>query len=193
MIFSENERGSAITECAIILPLLLGFALAGLELSRSLRYSQLASTLSREIGSVAYRECGSMSVRDTRTCLQGVFNSFNTFGQSLVPGTMLAVSVYEYDPVTSKVRRVGIAPISAATPATPNLPSRFKVPGGLTVDGVAGSSEGLTIAGAITPQVLIDHRVIVIGEALVPFKPIVGSVPGVLTLFGDGFYDFAIL
>ena len=52
---------------------------------------------------------------------------------------------------------------------------------------------GLTIAGAITPQVLIDHRVIVIGEALVPFKPIVGSVPGVLTLFGDGFYDFAIL
>ncbi len=193
MSFTKEQRGSAITEFAIVLPLLLGFALAGLELSRSLRYTQLASTLSREIGSVAYRECTSMSARDTRTCLQGVYDRFITFGQSLVPGTLLAVSAYEYDKDTGEIRRVGIAPLAAATPGATDNPSRFTVPNGVPINGVAGSLTGNAIAGAITQQVLQDHRVVVIGEALVPFRPIVGSVPGVLTLFGGGFYDYAIL
>lgn len=182
-------------EFAMVIPLILAFSFAGIEFCRSLRYSQLASSLSREGASIAYRECGSMSASDTASCLQGLQSSIQQFGTTLIPGTQLILSVYQYDDVAGagEYSRVGISPVSATDGTSGITQTRYTIPLGVPIDGVAGSLRGSSMSGNIDPTILKKHRTMVISEVYVPFSSIVGGVLSLFRFDPGGFYDVTIL
>ena len=190
-----DERGVAIYEFALILPIVCLFAFMGLEFSRALRYSQLASSLSREAASVVYRDCTNRSVPDTMSCLTAAQQSLQLFGSKLIPGSQLVLSVYDWDSTSGpvRVRRLGIGPVTAATGYPGVHQTKYSVTGGTMITGIQGTLVGSGIAGDISSQLLEKHRVIVISEAFIPYSSLSGNILARIGFNPSVFYDVTIV
>lgn len=180
-------------EFLIVLPLLLGLVAAGLEFSRSLRYYQSATALSRELTNIAYRECANRPPLDTMVCLERVRAPLQIGGSKLVQGLELVVSMYEFDEPTGTYRRLGVSPLNASTGASGVSQTKFAIAGGTTLDGVAGALTGTGLIGRLNQTTLQRHRVVAIGEAFVPYSPVIRMVLGTFSAESGILYDAAIL
>ena len=103
-LIHPQNRGTAILELALVVPLLFACCFFALELSRELGEIQVATSLSRELGSLAYRECsnnGSLmnnsSGANTQICLQQILNRFQAQFVGLAPEAQYVLSIYTLD------------------------------------------------------------------------------------------------
>jgi hypothetical protein len=105
-----GERGVAMLELALCLPLMVLLFLATLEIAQLLRVTQLANVLSREAGNASFRLCADFAEpsgmeatqRRSVDCLQQVLtgpDGAQTLANSLgLPfETEIIVSIYRYD------------------------------------------------------------------------------------------------
>lgn len=98
----HEERGTAILELALIAPLLLFLVFAGLELSRVLDRAQWATQLSREVASISYRECSSLTDTKLSACLKRrAISKIKEKTEVLASGTEFVVAVFTYTPPTT--------------------------------------------------------------------------------------------
>ena len=96
-----NERGVAMLEFAIILPILLLIFFAATDLYRVFSAHQFMSVLSREAGNVAFRECTEEpSGLKTNQCLERfaneVFNNALSAGSSM-RSARIQLKVFRYN------------------------------------------------------------------------------------------------
>ncbi len=92
-----TQKGQAILELAMVLPVLIIIGFTGIEFSQALRTKQLSRTLSREAASMAYRDCSLSSGVRTVDCLNQVRASVMQ-SASLRPGTNVVLTMYESSP-----------------------------------------------------------------------------------------------
>lgn len=188
---SEDEKGIAMLEFVVILPLLLGLSIAALELSRSLRHAQLASTLSREVASIAYRECTNLPPPETMSCLEQIATPLTDFAQRLIPNSLVIVSVYALDDSSGVevLQRRGIFPLQASDGTVGVSQTKNSITNGVAMDGVQGSQQGTTFSGVVEEEWVREHRMVVIGEAYVPFVPVLPFAGGLFVTGDLEFYD----
>jgi hypothetical protein len=107
-----NCYGHAVLEFALVLPLLGLLALGGIELSRALITTQIATSLSKQIATTAYRACiadiamlkatpppAHLEYYNPEDCMQNVGQELNSSGQldTVAPGVEFTLSMYIYD------------------------------------------------------------------------------------------------
>lgn len=171
------ETGVGILELALILPVFLVIVLATLEFSHAYKSKQMAQTLSRAIGDLAYRQCAVETGIDAEACLYDIVLP-RTLGQAdaLRTGVQVVVSVYSRG-VGSPPRREAVACVERDI-TTCSARSHFSV------------------ATFTTPSVHQDllngHRLLIVAEVIYPHKPMFEFVPGVKLLRG-GFYDASVI
>lgn len=73
-----KRQGGVLLELVIIIPFILFLSFTGFELIRSLKYLNLAATLSREIANIAYRECDPNNT-NMQTCLDTYRQNLETY------------------------------------------------------------------------------------------------------------------
>ena len=94
----SNEKGAALIETSILLPLLLLFVFAGLEYSRVLERSQWVSQISRELTNVTYRSCSASTGAVLKACIRRkVIGPLSAKVETLAPGSQFVVAVYTYE------------------------------------------------------------------------------------------------
>lgn len=162
-----------MVEFAMVVPLILGILAAGLELSRSLHYLQIAATLSREAASISYRECLADQPPKSQACLDHEQQRLRRLAGSVGEGIEIIISIYEFDEATGEFRRLG-------TSGTGQYGSKFNVVGN-------------TMQGGIDDTVLRSHRRVSIGEVYVPYRPIIPYVGGLFGIDARGYYDATII
>lgn len=160
----KAEAGHAFIELAIVIPVLFGIAIIGLDLARSLSVRQIANALTREAASLAYRDCSSETVDERiESCLEGVRNFIAA--RSNVAGGTAQVILALYDGQSGAIQR------------------RARV--GDSVD--ASSSRVQQGDVEIRPEsalgtAILSHEIVISAEILVPFEPLLA---GILP-FGEG-------
>ena len=170
---NKEQKGVALIELALILPLIALLVFTGLEFSRSLKHIQLAAALSREVASLALRECISDSDERVPYCLEIIQADIEEFGSRLISDTELIVSIYRYHREDNNFKRVGSAGGS-------KYASRFEE-----------EEEGLT--DSLHVSLTGAETVIAIGEAYVPFYAIVSKVEKYLGYQSGVYYDATIM
>lgn len=162
----RHEHGNVIIEFALLVPILLILAFAGLEISRAIRYMQFATAVSREIVSVAYRDCTSRQEDPAYTgqCLDQVQANFQEFANRLIPGSEICISVYRHTE-TGGFELVGRSITSGATNQ-----SDFDAVGGVFVQQANGFRKG-----NLDTETIKAHHVVAIGEAFVPYRSLLQS------------------
>lgn len=178
----SDEKGVAMVELALSIPLLFFMVFGALEYSRSFKQMQISATLSREAASVAYRNCGGDEEGPRiQGCIFDVQTRMTAYAKSLVPDSQVIISIYNRDTSASAPKRLHMSPINAVPyKGTVSFASKFS----------AGSSK---IIGVPDDNAINDHKRVVIAEAFVPFDAI---IPGFSTIFNgltDNFYDATIL
>lgn len=176
----HGERGHALLELALVMPLLLFIPLATSEYARVLRLKQTAGVISREAGSMAFRRCndfrelGGRTATSQRTseCLEDVLQGpdstgIQQFADTLAaPGTIsVRISVFRYDeasgvPELWRVATAGRAPHS-------QIESRGAVLVERTTNAVLIGSE----------EVQQRERILV-SEVTVQYNPLIAWIPG---------------
>ncbi len=144
----EGERGTAIVEFCLVIPLIILFAFAGLEYSRMVRETQIASSLAHVFADVAYRDCAAErngAKFDASDCLQLVHQRLRAQWQGLAGASEVVVSMYRFDGVVSLEAQVvaGSQP-SAYSVAKLNLPNS-------SVGDITRSQEVIIIAEVFLP------------------------------------------
>ena len=175
-----SERGNAILELALVLPVIAAIALGGLEYSRALKWMQISATLSRESASIAYRDCSMM--RDDANilgpqyltiCLQRVRSTVAQQVQESAPNAMIILSLYDFDGVIEQEALVG---------GNATFSSKY--------DPVSMNND---INGHLS-QTVVENDFIVISEVYLPYKPIVPGLAEFIFLSESGaFYDATII
>ena len=96
--YHSEERGVAVMEFAIVIPLFLFLVIGGLEYAKQLERKQWASQLSREVASMSYRSCGGLRGVDMSLCVEKwVLDPIKKTASALAPGTEFVVALYTYD------------------------------------------------------------------------------------------------
>ncbi len=187
----NNESGHALVELSLVAFVLFIIAFWSVEISRVLRYQQVATALSRELASVVYRECAAdnaafpiprtdapVSRFDPRTCIPGVLaNEFLPQLNRIAPGAVVSVSYYGYD--GTNVTRDFIS--------DPNGITRFD-PG-----AVAADVANLPAARSDFGNALVDLGVVVIGEIQLPHSNLGVGAGMFATHFTNWLYGVTIL
>jgi Flp pilus assembly protein TadG len=113
--FRRNEQGSSLIELAMVAPVLAFLVFSSFRLCIQLKGTQIADSMSRELTSVAYRECiadqtavGS-SKFDPQLCLDSTIQYFEGQSEHLAPSARFVVTLYTYDPGTDEVTMVSTA------------------------------------------------------------------------------------
>ena len=183
---TPTENGNAIVELAFVIPLLVGLIFGGIEFSRSLKYSQAAVTFSREAASLALRRCaGYLDSEEALNCLNLRRVTIEDFANTMFPGTEIALSLYRYEgPING-----GGTFIRINISDERNHLSKFGIGG----QSGQGRLEGTSLTGPIRPEVLYQNRVIVIGEAFVPYPSLVGMFPSIYSYSPGIFYEVSVM
>lgn len=181
-----DEAGHAYVEMALVFPILLVISYAGLEYSRSLRYVQVATMLSREAASIAFRECvWEKEGPKAAACLSGVRESLDNFGEERFKGAEIILSLYSYtgppDTCDRDIRLVAVV-------GQDRFNSRFGIKSGEENGGNIGSE-----AIRFDKQVLCDNRALIIGEVYIPYNAILRIIPGFFYYNPKEFYGVAIM
>lgn len=149
----NQEQGSILAEFAIVLWVIVMFSLGSLEMARAINFLQLSAVLSREIATVAYRDCSVEKANDASfvgDCLKEVRNDFQNFANRLTVSSGFVVSVYKYDLTSKTVTLLGKS-------SSGGYSSSFDA----TLDPSAG----------LKKDVVVNHRIVVVGEAFIPYSP----------------------
>ncbi len=155
-----SERGMALVELAITLPIITIFLFAGTEFSRSFRTRQIAAALSKELANDVLRECAGIQTNSAlQTCLNQYQDSIKAIGQVLVPNTVVYVSIMKMNGA-SATRTSSSDYTTAGT-----FPSKYSV-------------SGNTIVGMDDPNLIQTTRINVIAEAYVPYTAIFTNIMG---------------
>lgn len=163
------QRGSVLLELALALPVIILLSFLSIETARSLRYVQVAATLSREVASLAYRDCIGDQDQKLVFCLRRVRDEVLGYANNLVDDSELIVSMYTYDGTTAE----------RATSYEAGVSSQYNL-------------SGTTITGLNDVNFLTNQRIVVIGEVTVPYEPLVPRLSEAFNL-GEDLYDATVL
>lgn len=159
----KSDSGHAIAELAFFLPVLVLIAFASLEFSMMLKNYELATTLSRELANVAYRECAvsieamntANTMFDPDPCLDLVIRDLQQ-KFTKVANVQLVVSLYHWNPGAGSSGRSVMKATNGG-----NYPSRYSV-------------SRLERADVSTPtlgtSIIEEYRTVIIGEVYVPYN-----------------------
>ena len=201
---TDSERGLAIIELALIMPLFVAVALVGLEISRALSYSQAAVSLSREAASRAFRKCGSDWSADTanaakmlkvRNCLEKQEAALEQFANRAFPGTEVILTIFRYGAPGAAVTctagnmNAGFTRVSRAGTGTYQTTFLFKNNVGVYDPAL---STGSAIRG-IDTQTACLTRVIVAAEVYIPYSSVSGRGASLFSYNPQEFYSAATL
>ena len=160
----ENHAGHAFVELAIVLPLVLMLAFAGLEFSKVLKQWQIATTISRELASIALRDCsaesGTVSTEDLdlNYCLSESSELLKSRIKGLLPESILIVSLYDTSGTSSRASIRQVAVVGETT----TYKSRF-------------NPEKLRKPGSTSGEAALELQSVVIAEVYLPYQSIVGG------------------
>ncbi|MCB0323592.1 MAG: pilus assembly protein [Bdellovibrionales bacterium] len=180
---SSCARGAIVAEFAIIVPLLLLVAIAGLEFSRSFKYTEVATMLAREGASIAYRMCSAeRDVIAANQCLQTVRETVDDFGNNVFPGANVLLSMYRYpaenEDCTGEIQQVAIVGVGAHQ-------TKVRFIG----DERSQQDEQDRSQGEIDRQAVCRSGVLIVSEVFIPYEPLVPLFP----YNPEVFYEIAIL
>lgn len=152
----HGQRGSAFAEFAIVLPVILLTFFTGFEFSRTLERWQFVTTFSREAANNIFRDCAAdrNDPNDAvpsrlQLCAQLRFNEILAETTAIEPNLTLIVSIYAFDPATSRVEQ------RLVFGATPARRTRFT----LLDFNDPSSTHG---------RALRENEILVVGEAYAP-------------------------
>jgi hypothetical protein len=182
----HNQSGNLILELAIVLPMFVLISMVGIEMSRSLKFSQAAVTLSREAALNGVRKCGDFWNRPANTaeaidCLNGERNRLQNLARAAFPGTEIFITIYTLD---------GAAlPVSCAVPPTA---ASVRTVG--TTAAVAGGSYAsrINLGNATSNELrrsLCLSRTAVVSEVFIPYQSITGNAGILFTFNPTEFYS----
>lgn len=162
----NNSSGSVLFELAIIVPLLVGIGLGGIELARALRAQQSVAAIAREAANEAFRNCGTIEpdvqasfLQNPNFCLRDVQDRM----RALIGMTVeVEISIFQ-------IRDGG--------------PNRVAFTGGNT----RFTETDLTVV-----NLLNTHEIVVVGEATTSYTPAIHFMPGIFSFANRDLYDFAI-
>lgn len=182
-----QQRGASFLEFIMVAPIMLLVAGATVELSRFIRFRQVADVLSKEAAMRAYRQCditrvqftnGGISVDPAITtpviqaCLDGIKASTEaTLGGTGIRGTV-TISVYRFDyrnlVPTSGCSTQAPTQITSQNPTSAYQPRAGGIlgPNGI-VTGTWGCTTGRVVISEVTFQYnpIINYRVIGVGNS----------------------------
>lgn len=165
-----RESGLAMLELALALPIVLIISFVSIETARSLRYVQVASTLSREVASLAYRDCVGDKDEKLMFCLRNVRDEVLGYANNLIGGSEVIVSMYTYDGTTAKDE----------TSYEAGESSQYTL-------------AGTAISGLTDTNFLTNQRIVVIGEVYIPYEPLVPRLSSAFNLGAKDYYDATVL
>lgn len=171
-----KERGSLIPELALVLTLFLGLAFGTVQVCRYLKVKQIATSLSRELASLVYRECvaensafpnpraaswpaqSNRARFDPRACIPAVIaEEFQSNAQRIAPGLTFDISLYNFD---------GTAVHRDYPTSSPTARSRFSV-----TRAQAELTASPSAQSDFTSS-LVQFRHLVVAEIHIPFLSI---------------------
>ncbi len=154
----SSDAGHAFIELAIVIPVLFGIAIIGLDLARSLSVRQIANALTREAASMAYRDCSSETNDEKiESCLEGVRDFIAA--RSNVAGGTAQVILALYDGQSGAIVRRGRVGDSVDASSSRVQYGDSEIP--------ANSALGAAI---------ISHEIVISAEILVPFEPLLAGI-----------------
>jgi Flp pilus assembly pilin Flp len=117
-ISTRAELGATMIEFAMIIPVIMLVLVGSLEFTRMLRVYHLAASLSREVANIAMRQC--MRAQDAATlqaCLTddivdgrpNAVKQLQQYGEQLLPGTEVLITVYKYETSDDVTPGAGLA------------------------------------------------------------------------------------
>lgn len=170
------EKGGALIEFAMLMPLLLLLAIGGAEIGRAISAREAAIALSKAAANQAFRECTHMTQGKMTLCLNDIRNQFQTFASQVFPGTSVVVKVFTWDPDTG----AGIE----AQSATGGKVSQFDY----------NASSGLLTShpSTISNSIVQQRRILVVGEAYVPFDHIAPYTAQIFDVTNGEYYESTI-
>ncbi|MFN8390841.1 MAG: TadE family protein [Bdellovibrionota bacterium] len=113
-----SERGASLVELAIVAPAMMLLVFAAFSLCGQLRGSQHASSMSRELASMAYRDCladaqaGQSDKFSPDSCLPTAVETFRAANEFIKSDMAYVVTLYNYDTATDTAKLT----FQAATP-----------------------------------------------------------------------------
>jgi Flp pilus assembly protein TadG len=191
----SSTGGHAILEFALVLPLICLLGFAGIELSRALNTLEVATALSKEMASIAYRDCVadpvtvSGQVRQAndqqkfsqQQCLQDVRQDLNSRIRTIAPDAEFVISIYTYDSVNGYLQPAYTAQGNPNTNIFQYNQYKF------TVNRFSSNPSG-TLA-----QALREYDVLVIAEVYLPFESYLGRALPTFTFNPGVIYASTIL
>ena len=124
MRLRKQERGNALVEFALVVPIIVSMLAASIEFGRVFRAREIMSLIAREAGNEAFRECFELqdvpcagaTSSATDSCLDvRVTTMMNSIGGAF-PNGVLTLSLYRWDDVGTKVDLIGFATSAAGPP-----------------------------------------------------------------------------
>lgn len=116
----RNERGIALVELALVVPVLFFIILAAVEYGMLLKKYEQLSHISREAANSAFRECATQAT--PQACIDTVTARSTQAAQVLVPGAAVILSLYRYD---STMRRTQLQAVNQATANARGFTTRY--------------------------------------------------------------------
>ena len=182
--FSRDIAGNALLEFALVLPVILLLIFGGLEIAGTISGVQAANYLSREVATLAFRNCAldstaqdsePTSYQNGTNCLQGVVNAVLGDTTGILPGTNVALSIYNItyggDP-DGDTTLPPDPPVLTATFATGGMVSKFST---------GNFTSTATPLDSALKELLLAHRTVVVSEVRVPLTSVSGSLPRLWT------------
>lgn len=173
----EGQAGVVLIELVLILPVTLLVVILAIEISRCIQHIQTASMLSREAASLAYRECQDAPPK-LKHCLNQVRDIVQGYAANVAPGAAIAVSIFHFEPGTSSMTTGQSDPVDG-------LVSSFFWDNAR----IRGTGE----AKDLSVDFHSDQRVVSIGEALIPFKPLIPGVARLFSITTGNYYHATII
>ncbi len=93
----RGERGGALLELALLLPVLILIGYCAVEVSRAFQRFEAASTIAREAAKIGMKQCELRPVATVQDCINGVYATMATFATAALPGAEVAIQVWDYD------------------------------------------------------------------------------------------------
>ncbi|OGW85891.1 MAG: hypothetical protein A3C35_06770 [Omnitrophica bacterium RIFCSPHIGHO2_02_FULL_46_11] len=147
-----RPRGQAMTELAIIFPLLIVFFLAAAEFSNILMTALRVSNLSREIANAGFRDCAALTGTNADTCLQNISQKVMDGAKLLIKdfddhGTLIT-TIY-----AQQAGQSALVLISRVTIGSGSFSSRYNT-------------------GNVNSSIVANNGTIVVGEAVINYTPL---------------------
>lgn len=167
MFSSMNQKGQSLVEFTLLSPLLIMLVLCGFELSRILKHYQVATALSNEIASNAFRDCSTPfnvnNLSNLQTCLDTIIQEVASPAGGVLQNVELLTSIWQWDPVTTLPNRLGTATNS------PTMQSKID----------SGSGTITPAAAGILLPLCQTNQIIAIAEVRMAYEPIVPIIAGI--------------